>query len=487
VNPKYVVLFVLDGAQPSDYDVPGLPHLRALMQHGADFTNGFSGILESETPSGHATIASGSTPARDGILSFAWAGADNTSVNLFDPAKILDHSMETILQKAPAPDLAELLHAHQRRATVVALGGHKYYAQDALGGPDADAIVYYAGMKNGSYAPVAVPGHVPPRSVLSAPGLVSPTTHLPTAAEDHLVMNLVLSTVAHMHPTVMMVNIPEFDWPLGHVDGGTRNPMMVRQLMQGFDRDLGRLEDAYRTAGILNQTLFVFTSDHGMAPIYHTLPSSIIEQAVERAGTGITSDTFHTAGYIWLTDQTKAAQAAANIAQLQNPSIQSVYFKEQEASARYSYIRASGPELFRVPGMESANQYLLGTFAGPNGPDVVTFFTENTGSEPGGQSSWKGDHGGAAWNSQHLRIIVSGPGIRSGVVSSAPAPLIDIAPTILTLLGVTAAGMQGVPLANALSAPTASQRATRTAQIRTLTPVINALSAESRADIVAGQ
>jgi arylsulfatase A-like enzyme len=285
----------------------------------------------------------------------------------------------------------------------------------------------------------------------------------------------------------MLVNIRVFDWQLGHVDGGTRDPTIVRQLMQGFDRDLGHLEDAYHKAGILNQTLFVFTSDHGMAPIEHTLPSSAIEQAVEKAGTGITSDTFHTAGYIWINDQTKAAQAAANIAHLQNPYIQSVYFKEQEANGTYCYIRASGPDLFRVPGMEAANQYLLGTFAGPNGPDIVTFFTENTGSEPGGQSSWKGDHGGAAWNSQHLRIILSGPGIRPGIVSSAPAPLIDIAPTILTLLGVTPAGMQGVPLADALSAPTSSQQASRTAQISTLTPIIAALSAESRADVAAGQ
>jgi arylsulfatase A-like enzyme len=171
-------------------------------------------------------------------------------------------------------------------------------------------------------------------------------------------MNLVMSTFDHMRPTVMLVNIPEFDWPLGHVDGGTRAPTIVRQLMQGFDRDLGHLEDAYHKAGILNQTLFVFTSDHGMAPIDHMLPSSAIEQAVEKAGTGI---------------------------------------------------------------------------------------------------------------------------------SSAPAPLMDIAPTILTLLGVTPAGMQGVPLTEALPAPTSSQQASRTAQIRTLTPVIAALSAESRAEVAAGQ
>jgi hypothetical protein len=485
-TPKYVVMFVLDGAQPAYYDVPGIPHVQALMRKGADFTNGFAGILESETPSGHATIASGSTPAQDGILSFAWANNDNTTVNLFDPAKILDHQMENILQGAPAPDIAGLVHAHNHKATVVALGGHKYYAQDAMGGPEADAIVYYAGTKNGSYAPVAVPGHVPPRSVLTAPGLVSPTTHLAPTVEDHLVMNLVQSTFAHMRPTVMMVNIPEFDWPLGHVDGAGRDPALVRQLMQAFDRDLGRLEDSYRKAGILNQALFVFTSDHGFAPIDHTISSSAIERAVESAGTGITSDTFHTAGYLWINDKSKAAPAALKVAQLQNPYIQSVYFKEQEPNG-YSYIRASGPDLFRVAGTEAANQYLLSTFAGPNGPDVVVFFTENSASEPGGQTTWKGDHGGGAWNSQHLRIILSGPGIKPGVSSANPAPLMDIAPTILTLMGVPPTGMQGVPLAEAMAAPTNRQQTTRAAQNRTLGPLIDIMAAESRAEIAAGQ
>jgi arylsulfatase A-like enzyme len=328
---------------------------------------------------------------------------------------------------------------------------------------------------------------VPPKSVLAAPGLTSKTTHLPPTVEDHMVMNLVQSTFQHMRPTVMLVNIPEFDWPLGHVDGAGRDPALVRQLMQHFDADLGRLEDSYRKAGILDQTLFVFTSDHGFAPIYHTVSRDDIEHAVTSAGTSIVSDTFHTAGYIWVNDLSKAAQAAANIAGLQNPYIQSVYFKEHEPDGSYAYIRASGAGLFHVAATEAANQYLLNTFAGPNGPDVAVFFTENSGSEPGGQATWKGDHGGAAWNSQHLRIILSGAGIKPGVTSSDPAPLMDIAPTILSLMGVTPTGMQGVPLTEAMAAPTKPQQSARTAQNATLRPVINALAAESQAEIAAGQ
>ncbi|MDQ2741566.1 MAG: alkaline phosphatase family protein, partial [Chloroflexota bacterium] len=132
-SKPYLALFVLDGARPDYFNVPGIPHIRALMKHGTQYTNAFAGILESETPTGHASISSGSNPSADGILSFAWANEDNTTVNLFDPANIRNGQMERILHNAPAPSIAGLVHAADPSAEVVALGGHKYYADDALG------------------------------------------------------------------------------------------------------------------------------------------------------------------------------------------------------------------------------------------------------------------------------------------------------------------------------------------------------------------
>lgn len=484
---KHVVLFVLDGAQPGDYNVSGIPHVRALMQGGADYTNGFVGILESETPSGHATIASGSQPNADGILSFNWASSDNTTVNLFTPQNIINGQMEDIIKTAHASDIGELVHQRYPHAVVAAMGGSKYYAQDALGGPSANVITYFTGMPNGTFAPVGVPRHMPPASVLRAPGLVYKSTHLPLGLEDHMAMHMVRVEVQKMQPTVLMVNLPEFDWPLGHVDGGQRDPAAVRTLMQGFDQDLGKLEDLYRQQGMLKDTVFVLTSDHGFAPIYHTVDSKLIENAVSQAGTSILADSFHTAGYVWIRDASKAAVISEDIARLQNPYIQAVYFKENAPSVGYDYVRATGSNLFLTPGVEAANQYLLHTFAGPNGPNVVVFFTEHSASLPGGQSAWKGDHGGNGWDSQHLRLVISGAGVKPGVVSHRPAPLMDIAPTLLTLMGVRPAGMEGVPLADGMRSPTTAMKSGQAAQARALQPVINALWHESNAEVAAGK
>jgi arylsulfatase A-like enzyme len=251
--------------------------------------------------------------------------------------------------------------------------------------------------------------------------------------------------------------------------------------MQGFDRDLAALQDAYRQAGVLDQTLFVLTSDHGTATIAHTVAKTDITDAVTRAGTSILSDTYHTGAYLWIKDKPRAAAAASNIAHLQNPNIQAVYYKERIPGGSH-YLRATGPDLFRTPGMERANQYLLRSFNGPNGPDLAVFFRQGAASLPGGQAGWKGDHGGADWESQHLPLVFSGPGVQQGRVSPFPARLMDVAPTLLALMGVRSTGMDGTVLADAIKGSSAAaQKRQRTKQTQ-LQPIVSALEAQSRID-----
>jgi hypothetical protein len=483
---RYVVLIVLDGAQPSYFSTPSIPHVKALMQNGTQYTNGWAGILESETPSGHAAIATGSHPSADGILSFDWANSDNLPISIFSEQKIRSGQMEKIMRSAPAPSIAGLVHKQNPKAKVVALSGYKYYAADALGGPNADVIMYYANRTDGTFGPTSVPGHVPPASVLNAPGLTVASRGYPLGVGDHLAMKLAGTAFGVMHQQVTLINLPEFDWPLGHVNGASLDQPGVKTLMQGFDQDLAALENTYRQAGVLGQTLFVLTADHGFSTISHKISHNVVNEAVAAAGTSIVRDTYHTAAYIWVRDKSKSPQVAANIAANRNPYVESVYYKVRTNQGPI-YLSPRGANQFRANGVEAANQYLLSTFNGPNGPDVVVIMKEHAMLVAGAESSWKGDHGGAAWNSQHLPLIMSGPGVRKGYVSNYPAPLVDIAPTVLSLLNVPSTGMQGSVLADAVTGATASQQATQTAQGRTLWPVISALKAESRLETSAGQ
>jgi arylsulfatase A-like enzyme len=255
--------------------------------------------------------------------------------------------------------------------------------------------------------------------------------------------------------------------------------------MHTFDGDLAMIQDAYRKAGVLNRTLFVLMSDHGMMPLRHRVNQSDITNAVAKAGTTLVSQAYTSGVYLWVKDEGRATAAARSIAGLNNPYIQSVYARVR-TSKGYTYTRVSSAKLLRTGGTEAANQYLLTSFNGSNAPDIVVAFAEGVGCEPGGQAAWKADHGGPSWQSQHLPLILSGPGIRSGYVSSYPARLIDVAPTILQVMGASHKGMQGIPLADALTSPPGWTVQWQKSASKTLIPAVAALQKESSLELKAG-
>lgn len=475
--PKYVVILVLDGGRPDYLTVPGIPHVQALMRNGTVYSNAFDGILESETPAGHATIGTGMLPKHSGIMGFGWENQSANWVSIFSPTAIDQHVMENLMRGAPS--LAQRLHQHDRSAVVAAVGSYKYYANDGLGGPDADITMYYAPTATGAYAPKFVPGHAPPRSLLQRPELTEKSYQsLRLGTNDHLAMLLATDTFKETHARVIMANLPELDYPVGHYDGANRDWKDVTTLMQGFDRDLATLEDAYRKAGVLDQTDFIITADHGFQAFDHTVSPDTINSAVASTGLKVTHGSYESADYLWVSDHSRANEAAAALAGLQNPLIEAVYYKDVHTD---QYIRATAAELFQSSGVENANQLLLQSFGGANSPDVVVMFRQGTdGADP--SSHWKGDHGGADWESQHIPLILSGPGVRAGVRSSYPARLIDIAPTALSLLGASWRGMDGTPLADALVHPPGGSSQTQAALSGPLTADVQALAAQSAAD-----
>lgn len=481
----YVVLIVLDGARSEYFAISDIPHVQSLLRNGTHYANAFAGILESETPSAHVSIGTGSNPSKTGIPSFWWATRDNHLVSLFSPTKIRAGDMERIIRQSGVPTLAGLVHAKSHSAKVVALSGSKYYAADAIGGPEADVTMYFQSTPNGQFAPTYIPGHVPPAGLLTAPGLYASSAHMPLGLQNHLAMKLATNSFQRMRQQVTIINLPEFDWPLGHVDGGVVNPKGAAILMRAFDRDLAVLQEAYRKAGVLDRTIFVLMSDHGMMPLRHKVNQSDIRAAVSRAGTNIVSEAYTSGTFLWLKDEARATLAAQNIARLNNPYIQSVYARVRTARG-YTYTRVTSAKLLLSAGTEAANQYLLNSFNGSNAPDVVVSFAEGVGCEPGGQANWKADHGGTSWQSQQIPLILSGPGIRSRYESSFPARLIDVAPTILQLMGASHKGMQGIPLADALTAPPSWAVQRQRAASKQLMPVVTSLQQQSRRELGAG-
>jgi predicted AlkP superfamily pyrophosphatase or phosphodiesterase len=468
--PRYLVLIVLDGARPDYFNVAQLPHLQALIRRGTTYTNAFDGILEAETPAGHTTISTGSTPARDGILGFEWAQQDRT-YSLFSPAKVQAGAITNIMSARKVPTIAGLFKGRYPHARVVALSGHKYYAADPLGGPQADVIMYYRGITGGKYAPIGIAGHLPPPEILAKSFLIAPHNPMPLGDEDRYVTKLAMETFRHLHQRLTLINYPDFDWPLGHVDGGNESPNRVGTLMRVLDSNLGRIEKALHKAGVLRKTLFVITADHGMMPIQRFVPTSLFQQAVARAHAIATTTVLNTAGYMWLKELDKGRAVADNIIKAHNPGVQSAYYLSSR-DGKAVYLPADGVRL--TPRADAANRYLLDTLVNGHEPTVVTILREyNTAGSPA--THWRADHGGADWQSQHIPLVLSGPGIRAGVTVSAPAQLDDIAPTVLADMGVAPTGMEGVPLADALAGATPELWAARQTEVQRVWPVVTGL------------
>jgi hypothetical protein len=436
---QYFVLIVMDAFRGDYLDMQPMPALSALATGGTSYQRAWVGQLESETPTGHASLSTGSMPKRTGVLGFEWLDPA-TKQKAMDgwPPGVLAGDLERDLRASGTDSIPRAIKTAFPLSKVVALSSEKVYAADAMGGYAADYILYHthAGPKHHTLVPSAVPGHVPPTAFFQHPNL---QLHLPASHFtdwDWLSTMLAVAAIEEFRPKALMINLPSAD-VYGHRYGGPATPTVMKPIIAGLDRDLARILNAYKQAGIYNETLFVVTADHGMVPNDRGVGAATMNTAVQQAGGEHFFQWGGTGADIWLKNWWRA--------------------------------RAVAEAMAKVPGvLDAANQYLLSTFAGPRAPDVVAPFRENTIGET--VATAHGEHGGLNWGAQHIPLVMSGPGVRPGLVSQFPARLIDVAPTVLRLLGIPTAGMDGIVLADAMVSPAVADVATQSA----LAPAVSA-------------
>lgn len=472
-KPKYLAIIVLDAFRADYLSLQRMPALEALAKSGVRYERAWVGQLESETPAGHATIAMGSMPRNDGIIGFEWRDPITGKERLDGwPPGVIAGQMERDLRASGASSIPSVVKAAHPKARIVTVSSEKVYAAGALGGWAADYILYHqrVGPKpNQQLVLRALTDHAPPASFLRNPAIQGrlPMKHF--TDWDYLSTMTALAALRAFRPTVLMVNLPGAD-VYGHPYGGTASPNVTRQVIAGADRNIARIVQAYKQAGIYNQTLFVVTSDHGMVPNNRTVDGSTTKAIVRDAGGKYLFHTGGTAADIYVTD--RAAAPAVATAMARNPNVAGSYHLDP---ASLVYELASGTTI--DPALDTANRYLLSTFAGPTAPDVVAAFRENTIGTS--SKTARGDHGGLNWGAQQVPLILSGPGVPNGVVSQRPARLMDVAPTVLRVMGLPPGRMDGVVLADSVQAATAQEVAMQVQLSALLTPYQDALIAQS--------
>jgi hypothetical protein len=473
-----------------------MPNLRALLRHARTYDRAWVGDLMSITPPGHAVIGTGSFPKDDGgIVNWDWGDHSTGKISPTFQAKpnYLNGWAFKVIKSSGTPTLAGVIHTKYPHGLAVAGSGAHFHAAGPMGGPDANWIFSYDRI-NGNWAPYTLsPGRPVPAALLNDSSLRArlatsnnsslPLVYdpLPLGEQDSLVMRFGARAVQRYKPRALMLNLPEPD-TVGH--WSSKWYPEERRLYLQFDRDLGGLVAAYKKAGIYNQTLFVITADHGMIHFHHRVidrtaiadllknqlhVGSILLNGGGKGGPTMTS--------IWLKDPAQNQRVAQALWNHHYDNVSAIYYMTN-TNGQYAYKMAGCESC--SPDLEKTYAYLLSTEAGPTGEDIAILLRENTGNS--GLPIMYGRHGGADWGSQHITLILSGPGVKPGV-SHHPARIVDIAPTIERFMGIAPKARDGLVLADAFQNPVPSDVTIQTQSDLTQNVYVNALSQRAQSDI----
>jgi type I phosphodiesterase/nucleotide pyrophosphatase len=478
-----VVMVVMDAFRGDYIHLAPMPNLHWLMSRGTFYPHAWVGQLETNTVPSHATLSTGATASHQGVIGFSWrdpVSGKEVYTGWWDD--VLAGKLEQQLQQHGVNSIPRAVKVADPTARVVALSSEKPYAADAIGGAAADYILY--GHPHGhSVMTRGMPRHLPPPSFLKKKSLTYPRP-LRYEQFDEMSMTMALESLQAFDPRVLLINLPGGD-RYGHLVGGPATPDVMARIVRGCDRELGRLFTAYRARGLIDETVFVVVGDHGMIPNDHSVSSDDIKRAVREAAGDYLFNTGGSAAYIWLRNPAAAARVAGHLVNAIPHTVLGHYATIE--SGAYTYHSVVRREAHLPQPLLDAYGYLLGTFASPTAPDVMLTFEENTIIT--GHQYPHGEHSGPTWGSQHVPLVIAGPGVHRDHVSNFAARLVDVAPTALTALGIEPSGMDGVvladALADALAAPTSSQEAAQAALAPKLASYREALAARSTADLTA--
>lgn len=475
---RYVALVVVDGMRADYLNVFPTPSIHELMARGASWDGAWVGHVVNNTPPGHATISSGCFPRTHGIVDFIWTNSSGRVQNHTTLEAVIRGDLARMASARNTPSIAKLVKQSDPTARTATIGSHKYYAVGSLALDSSDCTILKAESRNIDVGIKDKPFECKEGRFIK--GQRPPTDTLRTIRDsggggDKWSMEAAITVLKDLRPRALLVNLPNVDGA-GHASGGIIDLPAMKRSVTMADHKIGELVQAYKDLGIYDETLFVVVGDHGMmlreSPISDEALARILKDNDVRQVAGAGS------GTLWLSDASKSARVAEAIMSSKPRAASAGYFKTR-IDGRYVYLPAAGQPTIR-PTLAAAYDYLLSTVACESGPDVVICSKEM--SIVPDEFPKKGKHYQISWGSQHIPIIFAGPGVRKGAVSMSAARLVDVAPTILALMGIEPKGMEGIVLADAMVHPRRFRQIAQQQMNQALKPLRNALRNQPRYD-----
>jgi arylsulfatase A-like enzyme len=440
-----VLIAAFDGLQPAQVSPGVTPVVHGLAADGVIFTRHHA-VFPTVTRANAASMVTGRHPGDHGL-------AANTMVMPeLSPGRVIDALEPALARLASAsggrvllaPTLGEILAAHGRTYAAV------------VGGTSGNAYVHHprAPATGGAvvHSDFALPSmhHEAVRRQFGP----WPEKRVPSTERVRRVAEVLLDYVLpRVEPDVATVWFPEPDTSQ-HVAGVGSS--LAREALRQADAQLGVILAALRRRGLDPDVLVV--SDHGCSTIAAVVD---VEAEVRRAGFPPGEDPGGVAvapngGAVLLYVHDGDAGVVDRLAS---------WLAEQPwAGALVGGGRDAGG-LGLLPGDAAG-------IVGARAPDIALSLRWD--SEPGangfagrsyatGGAPGQGTHGSGSPHDLRSVLIAAGPGFRRGVASDVPSGAVDLAPTVLALLGLaTDARFDGRVLAEAFRAG-AGTRPPRTA------------------------
>lgn len=433
---RLVLVFVVDGLRPDAITAADTPTLHRLATEGVRFASGRASV-PTVTRVNAATLASGMQPGRHGIAGnqmYVEAADPARAIGTESHRRLLDVDRATGGRLVAVPTLAERLHA---RGLVFAAVSSGSTGSALLTNPRAprgagllvngyfDPSERVAWPDAASDAILAKFGPAPPK------GRGDARYDAAVTWTERVLREYVLP---EWRPAAVINWITEPDHTQ-HVAGV--GSAAAREALRHADREVAGVLASLGALGLAGATDVFVVSDHGFTTNTRGVDvlGELLEAGVAAPGEVVLANSgqaaaLHVAG--------RSRERVARIARF----VQS----RPWGGALFAAAREPGGVLGQVDGTFSLDAVHLA--AGDRAPDLLVTFpwTSDVAASgvagtdlacvSGGATLFASDHGSfSPWNVRSS-LVGWGPSWKRGVTATAPAGNVDVAPTVLALLGI---------------------------------------------------
>jgi len=425
------LVIVVDGLRP-DYVTPDvMPRLVRLGRRGIVF-NAHHSVLPTVTRVNAASIATGAYPEAHGLL------GNTVFVPSANPTRGLDTgsraNLDTIARSEgrllTAPSLGEILQSAGRK--VLAVGSGTSGAAFLLNHTVAGGAVLHQEF--------TLPQQLAAR-VLDKLGPPPPGA-MPNAARNRRAVDAYLTLgLDEIHPDVTFMWISDPDTTAHNRGIGAAS---TRESLALVDAEIGRIEDALSSRRLLDRTNVVVTSDHGFSTHTGTLRLAELVQPFARTMPDGSPDIVVAEGAVHFRAAADPPRVAAIVTALQRrPEVGAIFTRPGPRAGQEGV----------VPGTLS---FGAARWSHPRAGEILvsanwTREKNEAGYEGKTTQSGVAGHGSSSPHDIHIPMIAAGPDLRENAVSDVPTGNVDLAPTLLRLMGLEApATMTGRVIEEAL-------------------------------------